>query len=153
MTVKHRRSRPRQTTLTRLRAHLEGLVVKARHLSLGPNTSPEVLGQLLDASPFAALVANNGGAYVFSNPAAAELTGYSAPELRRLSVWQLTPNVQEREAEVLWRAFIDKGEQNGEYSLLTKGGPVIITLYAAKANFLPGLHLSVLCRAGRRTSE
>jgi PAS domain S-box-containing protein len=144
MKPKRRQSPPRQSALASLRAHLEQLAVDARQLSLRSNTTSEVLHQLLDASPLGALVANNAGTYVFSNPAASELTGYSRTELLKLSVWQLTPNVLEREAEVLWRAFIDSGGQSGEYKLLSKGGRVLITLYAAKVNFLPGFHLSLL---------
>jgi PAS domain S-box-containing protein len=152
MAAKRRRSRQPRLGQPGLRAHLATLAAEARQLSLGPNTPTKILHQLLDASPFAAFVANDVGAYVFTNESASELTGYSPAELRRLSVWQLTPNVQEREAEVLWRAFIDKGEQSGEYQLLSKGGPVITAWYAAQANFLQGLHLSLLRRQSRRST-
>ena len=64
-------------------------------------SSDAVLHPLLEACPFAALVANGAGLYVLANNAASESTGYSASELRRLSVWQLTPTVAEYEAEVL----------------------------------------------------
>jgi PAS domain S-box-containing protein len=150
MPVKRRRARQPRPGLPGLRAELAKLAADVRRLSPGPNPPSQVLHRLLDASPLAALVVDDAGAYVFANRAAAELTGYSAAELHRLSFWQLTPNVEEREAEVLWRTFIDTGQQSGEYRVLSKGGPVILTVYAAKANFLPGLHLSLLRRRSAR---
>jgi PAS domain-containing protein len=72
------------------------------------------------------------------------LTKYSAEELRRLSVWQLTPGVNEDEAETLWRAFRQQRAQSGDYQLMTKDGQVVTAKYAARANILPRLHVSLL---------
>lgn len=108
------------------------------------DTSTAALESILNGFPFAALVADDHGAYVAANHDAAALTGYSVEELRRLSVWQLTPGVDESEAIQLWRAFIAIGEQRGAYSVLTKTGDTIAALYAARANVLPGLHLALL---------
>jgi len=104
----------------------------------------QTLRRLIDTLPVAAFVADTHGRYVAVNNAAAALTGYSASELTRLSVWQLTPNANEREAEVLWRAFLSRGEQHGEYQLLTKDKRVIVAEYAACTDVMPGLHLSLL---------
>ena len=66
------------------------------------------LEELIDASPFAVLVANDAGVFVMTNRAASTLTGYSLDELHKLSVWQLTPDTHEREAETLCVRFVSR---------------------------------------------
>jgi PAS domain S-box-containing protein len=122
--------------MTNARAQLDALVA-------GVNDGRS-LQELIDASPLAVLVANDTGSFVMTNYAASGLTGYSPSELLKLSVWQLTPDVHEREAETLWRAFRQQAEQSGTYRLLRKDGRTIVALYAAKTNVLRGLHVSVL---------
>jgi len=104
----------------------------------------DVLRRLIDALPVAALVVDDSGRYILSNALASELTGYSPEELRRLSLWQLTPDVNEHEAETLWRAFRQQRAQSGDYQLLTKGGKVLTVKYAARTNVLPRMHVSLL---------
>jgi PAS domain S-box-containing protein len=102
------------------------------------------LKESIDAVPLAVLVTDDSAAYVMANAAATNLTGYSEAELRKLSVWHLTPDVHEREAETLWRAFRQQREQFGTYRLLLKDGRTAVARYAARANVIPGLHVSVL---------
>jgi PAS domain S-box-containing protein len=102
------------------------------------------LQEMISQSPFAVLVANDNGVFVMANDVAATLTGYSRAELQRLSVWQLTPDVHEREAETLWRAFLQQSEQSGTYRLLRKDGTTIVAPYVAKTNVIRGHHVSVL---------
>ena len=102
------------------------------------------LQDVVDESPLPVLVANDAGSYVMVNRAACSLTGYSPSELRTLSVWQLTPDVHEREAETLWRAFRQQSEQFGTYRLQRKDGQTVVSEYAAKTNVVRGLHVSVL---------
>jgi PAS domain S-box-containing protein len=104
----------------------------------------EVLNRLIEALPVAALVADDDGRYVLTNPLASNLTGYSADELRRLSVWDITPSRNDREAETLWRAFRQQRAQSGDYQLMTKSGRVVTAAYAARAHVLRGLHVSLL---------
>jgi PAS domain S-box-containing protein len=104
----------------------------------------DVLRRLIDALPVAALVADDDGRYILTNYLASKLTGYSAEELRRLSVWDLTPGRNDREAETLWRAFRQQRAQSGDYQLLTKGGHVVTATYAARAHVLRGMHVSLL---------
>lgn len=131
---------------TVLRARLEELRVDARRRQLEQDRGPLAVlrRQLRHESTIAALCWNDAGIFEFTNAAASSLTGYSTAELRRLSVWQLTPSAHEREAELLWRAFIAQGEQSGEYQMATKDGRIIAVTYAARANFLPGFHLSLI---------
>jgi PAS domain S-box-containing protein len=99
---------------------------------------------MVDVSPCAVLVADDHGSFVMANVVASALTGYSLMELRKLSLWQLTPDVHEREAETLWRAFLQQQEQFGTYRLVKKNGQTIVTPYAARTNVVRGYHVSVL---------
>lgn len=131
---------------TILREQLAQLVADARRMSQTP-AAPDgqgILRHLVDALPCAAFVANNEGRYVVANRIASDLTGYSNRELRRLSVWDLTPASAERDAEILWRAFIQQREQSGQYVLVMKDGHSVRTSYVARAHLLPGLHVSLL---------
>lgn len=103
-----------------------------------------VLEPLITALPVAGFVADDAGSYMLANRRASEVTGYSADELLRLSVWHLTPAMNEREAETLWRAFLQQGEQSGDYQLLTKNGQIVRAAYAAHAHLLPRMHVSLL---------
>ncbi|HVZ78626.1 MAG TPA: PAS domain S-box protein [Gemmatimonadaceae bacterium] len=105
-----------------------------------------LLRRLIATVPAAALVADDAGRYVLANTRASELTGYTGAELRRLSVWQLTPTPDEHDAETLWRAFLQRGNQHGDYQVLRKSGRIVSAAYAARANVLPHLHVSLLRR-------
>ena len=96
------------------------------------------------ASAFAVFVADDSGRFVDANRAAAELTGYSERELRKMSVWQITPDVHEREAETLWLAFLQQHEQSGTYRILHRSGRTLVVPYAARTNVQRGRHISVL---------
>jgi PAS domain S-box-containing protein len=115
-----------------------------KRLVAGVEQERRSLQEAIDASPLAVFVANDAGSFVMANRAASTLTGYSPSELLRLSVWHITPDVHEREAESLWRAFRQQSEQTGTYRLLLKNGSTVVTDYAAKANVVRGLHVSVL---------
>jgi len=65
----------------------------------------------------AALAADDAGAYVAVNEAAAQLTGFHVHALQRMSVWDLTPPPDERTGDRLWAAFLDMREQHGVYTL------------------------------------
>src|SRR3954463_15516315 len=107
-----------------LRVRLLDIVEDARRIARTRGASDrEVLAELIERFPFtAALVANTQGGYVAANRAASELTGYGRQELLTMSVWDLTPTVNEGHAEILWRSFLQQREQSGVYSLVTKDG-------------------------------
>ena len=107
----------------------------------------ETLIARLGDVPVAMLVADNRGRYVDANKAAVLLTGYSRAELLRLSVWDLTPVSQQRRGLALWRAFLERDEMSGTYSLRRKSGRVVKARYFAVTNVLPGLHVSALATA------
>jgi PAS domain S-box-containing protein len=100
----------------------------------------------------AILIANNWGRYVHMNDRAIALTGYSEAELRRSSVWDLTPGVDLTTARQMWREFLKNGRMHGPYVMRHKDGRVIRVEYVAIANVLPGLHVSALLPTRRRAS-
>jgi PAS domain S-box-containing protein len=142
--TQNRLRRRRAPMATVLRGRLAEVHAEAQRLARGRPASVAILQQLIDSVPFAALVADNEGRYVATNRAASTLTGYNPEELRHMSVWELTPQQNDREAELLWRAFLERHEQSGEYALVAKDGHVVSTAYAARTNVLPGLHISLL---------
>lgn len=123
---------------------LERLTTNARARFARDDDAIAILRAIIRRVPVAALVANNSGEFVAMNAAATTLTGYSAAELRRLSMWQITPTVNARDAETLWRAFLATQQQTGDYRVLRHDGTVVQAMYAARAHVLPGLHVSLL---------
>jgi PAS domain S-box-containing protein len=127
-----------------LQEELAQLTAAARRLAARGDRTQRILQELIDQQTAAALVADDAGRFVLVNAAACALTQYTAAELLRLSVWQITPNPQEREAETLWRAFLQQRDQTGAYRICTKEGRVVLATYAAGAHVLPGFHVSLL---------
>ena len=128
----------------RPRAVLSALARGAQTLAHSNDKPLIALGALIDALPLAALVAEDHGHYVLANVRATRLTGYSARELRRLSVWDLTPASRLGTGEALWRAFLSREQMAGRYPLRRKNGRIVEARYVAVANVLPGLHVSAL---------
>ena len=52
----------------------------------------------------------------------------------------------EREAEVLWRAFIRMGRQEGDITIRRRDGTEIAARYLAGSHLLPGIHVSVMAK-------
>ena len=95
-------------------------------------------------SPEATLVADDQGRYVAGNDAACRLLGYTRDELLELSVWDLTPKPHEVDGLILWKEFIEVGFQAGVYWLACRDGSLKEIAYRAKANIVPGRHVSRL---------
>jgi PAS domain S-box-containing protein len=89
---------------------------------------------------------DNTGRYVGANASAAELTGYSRRELLMASIFDITPPIDEREVEILWRAFLRTGRQDGEVTLRRRDGSQVVSRYLATTNVVPGVHVSVLAK-------
>ena len=104
------------------------------------------LEKLVRVQSVAVLFADNNGSYVGANAAATALTGFSRRELLGLSVWDIMSPSSEREAEVLWRAFIRIGRQEGDITLRRRDGTEIAARYLAGSNLLPGIHVSVMAK-------
>lgn len=97
-------------------------------------------------SRIAVLITDRHSRYVGANPAATALTGYSRRELLTLGIWNLAPAADERDVDRLWRGFLQTREQLGEFRLRRKSGRIVTARYVARANLLPGIHVSVLVR-------
>jgi two-component system CheB/CheR fusion protein len=103
----------------------------------------------------AILLMDDYGCYVDANPAACAMTGYNREELLQRSIWDVSPPAQRQLARELWKDFLARGMQEGEYLLYRKDGSTALADYRAVANVLPGLHLSTLrdITARRRAEE
>jgi PAS domain S-box-containing protein len=114
-----------------------------RH-ALGTNFSRDSLRETLARVSTAVLIADGTQCYVAVNDLACSLTGYTEAELLRMSLPDLTAAVDARASEVLWRAFMDTGEQRGEFTVQRKNGTTVLVRYEAVANITPALHASFL---------
>jgi len=132
------------TKSARRRSALETALAR---LEQYPPANRAALGEYVRDLRVAALVTDKTGSYVMANPGASRLTGYSADELRKMSVWDLSLPAKERETDVLWRNFVQAGTQRGTIKLKNKKGAVVSANYVAKSHVLPGLHISLLRRA------
>ncbi len=92
----------------------------------------------------AMLIADDDGNYLDANPAACELFGVSKAELLASNLSRFVEPGHEREMARSWRAFIEAGEQRGLFRLYRPDGQIRDLEYNARANILPGRHLSIL---------
>jgi PAS domain S-box-containing protein len=92
----------------------------------------------------AILIANDTGEYVGANEAACELFGVSLDELLGAKVEDFVRPEVVHQTRLAWQAFLEQGEQEGEFPLHRPDGEMRSLEFKAKAGFLPGRHLSVL---------
>lgn len=102
------------------------------------------LTALFDNVLDAIVIADDEGHYVDANPAASALLGYTKTELLSMGAGDLLPQVDHESKRERWDAFVKEGTESGQLSLLRKDGSKVAAEYRSVANFLPGLHLSVL---------
>lgn len=104
------------------------------------------LEEVVRVHPYAVLFADNTGRYIGANPAALELSGYSRRELLSLSVFDITPPVDEKDIALLWRAFLRTGRQAGDIVIHRRDGTQVAGRYMAVTNVIPGVHVSVMAK-------
>ena len=104
----------------------------------------ETLRRLIERVPAAVLVTDRFGSYVAANDAACALTGYPRQELLRKALPDLTGPVDDAIADVLWRGFLERGEQTGEFTIKTAAGAEILVRYEAIANIIANFHVTFL---------
>jgi PAS domain S-box-containing protein len=92
----------------------------------------------------AILITNDDREYVGANEAACDLFGVSIDELLGTRVEDYAKPGEEHETRLAWQSFLEQGELEGEFSLYRPDGVIRDLEFKAKANFLPGRHLSVL---------
>ena len=91
------------------------------------------------------------GTYVDANEAATDLFGCRRDELIGRSVADFTP--PELEFEPVWETFLERGEMRGEFELHRPDGDVRTTEFVARADILPGTHLSAIRDVSERASD
>jgi len=104
---------------------------------------PEIAARL-ERFDAAVLLTGDDGRYIAANQRAAQLTGYDLAELCALTVADVTPVPYAADYRTLWRDFIAAGTQKGTYQLRRQDGSVVQVNYAAWANIVPGVHITVL---------
>ncbi len=104
--------------------------------------SENLFRAVFDGAFEAMVISNDEGRYVDVNPAACEVFGRSHDELvgMRVGVVSGTPE----HAGTTWRSLLAEGTARGPYDVVRPDGTVRETEFSARANVLPGRHISVL---------
>src|SRR4051794_15229006 len=87
-----------------------------------------------DASPIAILVADDERRYVDANAAACELFGVELSGLLGKRIDDFAPPPPHYDVEGAWRAFLDRGDDAGEFPLVNADGTRRLLAYRAIAN-------------------
>ncbi|MDQ6891676.1 MAG: PAS domain S-box protein, partial [Acidobacteriota bacterium] len=116
----------------------------ARRLASGAGSGDALFRALFAESLDAIVIADDEARYVEANPAACALFGLARDELVRRRVPDVAPASLKDLAEEAWRGFRAAGSQKGEFELARPDGTVRIVEYSAKADVVPGRHLSIL---------
>ena len=126
---------------------------------VGSARGPDPLFRAVFAESLDAIVlADDEARYVEANPAACALFGRSREEMLRRRVPELAPPSLRPDAERAWREFRKAGSQKGEFEVARPDGSIRMVEYSAKADVVPGRHLSILrdvteARAIQRDSD
>jgi PAS domain S-box-containing protein len=102
------------------------------------------LRAMFDNTSDAILIADDAGNYLDANPAAAEVIGVPRDGILGRNVLDFSPPEYREAVRESWQQFLRDGEQEGEFPFFRPDGTTRYLEYKARANFLPGRHLSVL---------
>ncbi len=139
------RVRARTAELQGANTQLAGEVTAHRQLEQARAESERRLLALFDNALDAILLADDAGRLTAANPSACQLLACTREQVLQLTVWDITPVPERRQAQALWQTFLTvEGKQGGEYLLRRRDGTTVVVEYRAVANILPGLHLSIL---------
>jgi len=94
--------------------------------------------------PACVFIAEPNGQLVAASAVALALVGHTPVTLRQLSVSDLAADVEQPHVDHLWDAFRRTRRQTGDYRLRAADGTAILTQYAAAANVVADLSVSVL---------
>jgi two-component system, cell cycle sensor histidine kinase and response regulator CckA len=90
----------------------------------------------------AVVICGSDGRYLDANPAACELFGYARDELIGMRLGEVAGDPVE--AAEAWRTLLETGVARGTREFVRPDGSVREAEFAARANVLPGVHISVL---------
>ncbi len=99
---------------------------------------------VFDRALDALVVLDAAGRFRDANPAASALFGLPVPALVGRDLFEFVPPRQAREARRAWREVLERGEREGALQVRRADGTVREVEYAAKADIVPGRHLSIL---------
>jgi two-component system, cell cycle sensor histidine kinase and response regulator CckA len=104
--------------------------------------SENLFRAVFDGAFEAMVISNDEGRYVDVNPAACEVFGRTHDELVGMRVGTMSGTPEQ--AGTTWRSLLEEGAVRGPYDVLRPDGTVRETELSARANVLPGRHISVL---------
>lgn len=113
--------------------------------------SEEMFRSLFENATDAIFIADDDGRFVDVNPAACELLKFTREHLTQLSLWDLVPREDTVSTRTGWTQFLLDGAQTGVLRLVGADGAPRLVDCRARANFRPGLHLSILRDITERT--
>src|SRR5712692_962748 len=120
-------------------------VTDRKHTEQELRASEESFRALFAQALDGVLVLDDDTRLVDANPAACKLLGLPHQHLLSLSLDDFAgPLAGSVLVERNWRAFLRRGEDRGELRLFLPDGSIRDVEYAAKANFIPGRHLSIV---------
>jgi PAS domain S-box-containing protein len=108
------------------------------------SSNSKLYAALFENSPQAILIADDTRRYVDANPAACRLLGLSREQVQQHKVDDFAAPERRDDISRAWEAFLRDGHQSGEYELVRSDRAMRRVEFQATANFLPGLHLSML---------
>lgn len=109
-----------------------------------PSRLVEIEHALFQQSFDGILIADDDAVYVHANSAACVLFGVPYAELVGSRVYGFAPDASQEVVSGQWRAFIDVGEQHGIFDVHRPDGTIQRVAFRARANVLPGLHVSFM---------
>jgi two-component system cell cycle sensor histidine kinase/response regulator CckA len=104
--------------------------------------SENLFRAVFDGAFEAMVISNDEGRYVDVNPAACEVFGRTHDELVGMRVGAVSGTPEH--AGTAWRSLLEEGAVKGPYDVVRPDGTVRETELSARANVLPGRHISVL---------
>ena len=126
-----------------LLAHVKALL-RIRQTEESLRRSEEQFRAVFDNALDAMLIADNQANYLDANPSACAVFGVSREEMLQRKLSDFVEPGRHEEVEKAWQAFVEEGEQEGEFRLYRPDGTTRELEYRAKARVLPNRHLSVL---------
>jgi len=90
------------------------------------------------------VISDDNGCYVDANPAACVLFGLSLEQVKGCPMTMFVESSQVLQTQQLWQSFLSQGQMRHEFCLHLPDGTRREVECSARANFLPGRHLSVL---------